>query len=221
MPGTLDAKLLNECVEGCAQSHQLLLVSVDALTAQQFSEPSRLHGWTRAHIIGHLAMNAQSHVHLIACAMRGEHGQQYPGGAAQRNNDIEIASSWPHEKLVTSLRKAIYLLEGAWAGATLDAWQATATVASGASVPIHELVFNRWRETVVHLTDMNIGHEYTQWPPTYVRLELERQKMAWAASHSMGMTLLPQKVMELSEARRVAWLLQREDVEGLPLGPGL
>ena len=52
-------------------------------------------------------------------------------------------------------------------------------------------------------------------------MELERQKMAWAASHPMGLTQLPAAANALDERTRVAWLLGRTEVEGLPKGPGL
>jgi len=45
--------------------------------------------------------------------------------------------------------------------------------------------------------------------------------MAWAASHPMGLTQLPADAMKLNEKLRLAWLLQRIDVDGLPKGPGL
>jgi hypothetical protein len=86
---------------------------------------------------------------------------------------------------------------------------------------MHELPFLRWRECVVHLTDMNVGVGWETWPPLYVRLELDRQKMAWAASHAMGLTLLPKAALQLPENQRLAWLLQRTDVEGLPKGLGI
>jgi hypothetical protein len=86
---------------------------------------------------------------------------------------------------------------------------------------MHELPFLRWRECLVHLVDLNIGYTYEEWPDLYVRRELERQKMAWAASHPMGLTQLPADAMKLNEKLRLAWLLQRIDVEGLPKGPGL
>jgi hypothetical protein len=86
---------------------------------------------------------------------------------------------------------------------------------------MHDLPFLRWRECVVHLTDLNVGIDHNEWPDLYVRLELERQKMAWAASHPMGLTLLPQAAVVLPEKTRLAWLLQRTEVEGLPVGPGL
>ena len=94
-------------------------------------------------------------------------------------------------------------------------------VAGGATIPIHEIPFRRLRETVVHMTDLDLGFGYDEWPDLYVRMELDRQKMAWAASHPMGLTQLPANVMALPEKQRVAWLIRRTSVEGLPEGPGL
>lgn len=220
MSRPLDARQLDACVEGCAASHQQLLTVLDSLAPDQFAGPSHLPGWTRGTIVGHLALNAQSHLHLLACASRGEVGQQYPGGPGAREAAIDEASTWSPEQAVGELRKAIYALEGAWAGSTRDTWQGTGTLASGSVVAMHELPFLRWRETVVHLTDMNVGIGWDTWPSLYVRLELERQKMAWAASHAMGLTLLPKAALQLPENQRLAWLLQRTDVDGLPKGLG-
>jgi maleylpyruvate isomerase len=216
----LDARQLDACVEGCAATHQKLLAAVDGLGDTDFSAPSKLPGWSRATLVGHLALNARSHLHLLECAARGESGEQYPGGPGARERAIEEISTWSRDALVKELRSAVYALEGAWAGASRDAWVGTGTLASGAVVAMHELPFLRWRESVVHLTDLDVGAGWETWPSLYVRLELERQKMAWAASHAMGLTQLPRAALKLSENERLAWLLQRTDVEGLPRGLG-
>ena len=221
MASPLDPKMLDRVVEGLALTHQRLLEVADSLTPSQMAEPSHLPGWSRLTLLGHLTMNAHSFVHLMACAARGEVGEQYPGGVASRQAGIDEASQWNPDRAVKELRKAVYTLEGAWAGATSDIWQGIGLMAGGSTVPMHELPFRRWRESVIHLTDLNVGISYNEWPDYYVRLELERQKMAWAASHPMGLTQLPQAAMKLPEKHRLAWLLQREDVEGLPKGPGL
>lgn len=220
MTRPLDARQLDACVEGCAATHQLLLETVDSLDAAAFVALSRLPGWSRATLVGHLALNARSHVHLLECASRGEVGDQYPGGPGARERGIEETSTWSREALVKELRSAVYALEGAWAGATHDTWLGTGTLASGSVVAMHELPFLRWRECVVHLTDLDVGKDWDTWPSLYVRLELERQKMAWAASHAMGLTQLPKAALKLPENQRLAWLLQRADVDELPKGLG-
>ena len=221
MPNPLDPRLLDSCVEGVAATHQRLLEVVDALTAEQFAAPSSLPGWNRTTLIGHLTRNALSFVHLMECSSRGEVGDQYPGGTDARQRGIDEASQWEPAQHVKELRSAIYALEGAWARATFEMWNHTGRSASGTIVAMHELPFLRWRECLVHLVDLNIGYTFEEWPDLYVRRELERQKMAWAASHPMGLTQLPADAMKLNEKLRLAWLLQRIDVEGLPKGPGL
>ena len=221
MPPALDAKQLDACVAGCAQSHQRLLEVVDGLSDEQLHGPSRLPGWTRLTVVGHLALNARSHVHLLECAERGEVGEQYPGGAPARQRAIDEAATWEPAVAVRELRAAIYALEGQWARTTHDAWLGTGVQASGAVIAMHELPFLRWREVVVHTWDLDAGVSYEEWPSLYVRIELDRQKMAWAASHPMGLTQLPKASLQLAPAHRLAWLLQRVDVEGLPKGPGL
>lgn len=221
MPDAPDPRLIDRIVEGCAGTHQRLLGVVDELTAADLAAPSALPGWTRAHVVAHLAFNARSFVHLFACAGRGETGEQYPGGPEERARDIEEGAGWEPDRLKAELRRQIYVLEGAWAGATSDIWQGTGRLASGSVIPMHEVPFRRWRESVVHLTDLDSGIGFDEWPSLYVRLELERQKMAWAAAHPMGLTQLPRAAMALDERTRVAWLLRRTEVEGLPPGPGL
>lgn len=112
MPRDLDPKMLDSCVEGVAATHQRLLEIVDSLTAEQFAAPSSLPGWNRTTLIGHLTMNAHSYLHLLACAGRGEVGEQYPGGADARNAGIEEASRWSLEQATKELRKSVYMLEG-------------------------------------------------------------------------------------------------------------
>ncbi|MEY2967347.1 MAG: hypothetical protein RLY50_1397 [Actinomycetota bacterium] len=221
MANVPDAKRIDACVAGCAESHQRLLEVVDALADDAFAGDSHLPGWTRSHVVGHLALNARSHVHLISCAMRGEQGEQYPGGAAARAAAIDEASGWLPADARRELRRAVYELEGGWAGASAEAWQGTGLSPSGLVVSIADLPFLRWRETVVHLADLDAGYTHQEWPHMWVRLELDRQKMAWAASHPMGLTQLPAAANALDERTRLAWLLGRLEVDGLPKGLGL
>ena len=221
MAPAFDARRVNDCVEGCAAAHQVLLAAVDELDDESLTEPSALPGWTRSHVVAHLALNARSHVGLFAAAARGEQAEQYPGGGPARSLAIEEWSTRDPGALRTDLRRAVYELEGAWASASAEAWQGTGIAPSGAVVPIADLAFLRWRETLVHTVDLDIGIGFDAWPALWVRLELDRQRMAWAASHPMGLTQLPAAANALDDRTRLAWLLGRIEVEGLPKGLGL
>ena len=81
MPPNEDPLFLDNCVEGCARSHQRLLAIIDAHVEAEDIDPwlvapSKLPGWTRAHVIAHLARNAESHQHLFAEAERGVRGER-------------------------------------------------------------------------------------------------------------------------------------------------
>jgi hypothetical protein len=50
-----------------------------------------------------------------------------------------------------------------------------------------------------------------------VRFELDRQLMIWNSRKSMGLTVLPEAAAKLSPNHRLAWLLGRVAVDGLPV----
>lgn len=213
--------MLDRQVEGCAQTHQRLLEVVDSLTDEQCREPSLLPKWSRGHVLSHLARNAESHVHLFECAARGEIAEQYPGGPVARENGIQSRANDSARDLVAALRASIYSLEGAWARASAVAWQGAGRQASGNVIQMADIVFLRWREAVIHVTDLDVGVGPDAWPALYVRLELDRQEKLWASRQPMGMTTLPDAARSLPDATRLAWLVGRAHPEGLPEGPGL
>lgn len=208
-------------VEGCAATHQTLLEVVDQLTDEQCRQPCALPGWSRGHLITHLARNADSFRVMLEAAQRGEKALQYPGGTQQRDADIEAGADRSAAELAADTRRSIYALEGAWANATHLAWQGAGINRGGAEVPMMDTVFLRWRECVIHLTDLDVGRGHDTWPPLYVRLELERQIITWRAHKPMGLTPLPELALRRPDNERLAWLLRRLSIEGLDDAPGL
>ena len=212
-------RTLNIHVAGCAESHQRLLQSLDSLTDDQCREPSALPGWTRGHVLSHLARNAESHVHVLQCAARGEVGEQYVGGARARKEGIESHANDSAELLVNAVRKSIYALEGQWAATNSEGWQGHGVNSAGASIAMSDIVFLRWREVEVHHADLALDFTFANWNSTYVRFELDRQVMMWRASKPMGLTPVPKIALQLSPNERLAWFLGRTEVEGLPKVP--
>jgi maleylpyruvate isomerase len=209
-------RTLNIHVAGCAESHQRLLQSLDSLTDDQCREPSALPGWTRGHVLSHLARNAESHVHVLQCAARGEVGEQYVGGAKARKEGIESHANDSAESLVNAVRRSIYALEGQWAATNSEGWQGHGVNSAGASIAMSDIVFLRWREVEVHHADLALAFTFADWNSTYVRYELDRQVMMWRASKPMGLTPVPKIALQLSPNERLAWFLGRTEVEGLP-----
>lgn len=217
----VDARLLDRTVEGCAASHQALLADADAaLESGSISADSLLPGWTRGHVLTHVARNADSYVRAFEAASRGEVCDRYPGGVEGRERDIAEGALRDPERIVADLRASIYRLEGAWAGADGSTWAGATRNNSGALERISDTVFLRWREVVVHHADLGLGYGIEDWPRLWVRLELDRQSMAWRATRPMGMGSLPAPVREASDNRKVAWFLGRLEIDGVPAGDG-
>ena len=212
-------RTLNIHVAGCAESHQRLLETLDSLTDDQCRKPSALPGWTRGHVLSHLARNAESHVHVLQCAARGEVGEQYVGGAQARKEGIETHALDSAESLVASVRKSIYALESQWAATNSEGWQGHGVNSAGATIAMSDIVFLRWREVEVHHADLALDFTFANWNSTYVRMELDRQVMMWRASKPMGLTPVPKIALQLSPNERLAWFLGRTEVEGLPKVP--
>jgi maleylpyruvate isomerase len=171
-------------------------------------------------VLNHLARNADSHVHLLQSASRGEVGEQYPGGAAARNAGIEDGAGRSAEQLVADVRRGIYALEAQWAATNTEGWQGEGVNSARAAIPMSDIVFLRWREVEVHMSDLDVNVSWQDWSAEYVRYELERQVMLWRSRKSMGMTVLPEAALRLPPNHRLAWLLRRTEVEGLATPDG-
>ncbi len=213
---TVDIRMLNEHVAGCAAAHQRLLGSLENLTDADCRAPSMLPNWSRGHVLTHLARNADSHTHLLIAAGNEDIAEQYPGGISARNEAIEIGSDRSAADLAGDVRKSIYALETQWASATPTTWAGEGRNARGAVIAMSDLVFLRWREVEVHHADLGLEFGWQQWSELYVRLELDKQMMNWRSRKPMGLTDLPPAALQLPPVHRLAWLLGRVDVEGLP-----
>ena len=214
-PARSAAKELVISLEGAAAAHAVLLSSVDALTDDTLRRASLLPNWSVAHVLAHLARNADSHTRLLLGAVRGEVLDQYIGGAEGRAADIDASAEQPAFDLLADLRRSIDDLQQAWLTAASTEWAGQARLATGQTVRITELPLRRWREVVVHQHDLGLGYSWADWPADYVRLDLRVFTMQWASRKPMGFDDMPQAAIAVSERQRLAWLLGRSEIAGL------
>jgi len=192
----------------------MLLDRLAELTDADARRPSRLPGWSVGHVLSHLARNAESFDRLISGAREGRALPQYPGGAAQRNGDIESGSGRSARELVTDVRRTIDTLDAHWSEIDDDVWQREVEMFTGRAV-VADLPFRRWREVMVHLLDLDLGFTTNDWPEEYVRSDLRMLQMAWASRRPMGMSNLPSAATAVDDRTRLAWLLGRAEIAGL------
>jgi len=142
-----------------------VLVAVDDEAARR---PSRLPGWTVAHVIAHLARNAESSCRRIDAASRHELVEQYEGGAAGRAAEIEQSATSPTTALVADAIAWSQRLDSMFAAMPDGWWERPVMSGSDAQHPLSLLPSRRWREVEVHLVDLDLGYSPHDWPDELV-----------------------------------------------------
>lgn len=202
-------------LDGVREAHRALLASLDGLDDAGLSRPSALPGWSRAHVLAHLAANAESFVRIVVAAGRGGTIVQYEGGAEGRTAGIESGACMPASALLDWVRTSASELESALDDASDRAWRGEGASVAGARIPVADVPFRRRREVEVHHVDLRLAYGWGHWPARFVREELQVQEMRVLSRSSMGLTRLPDPVRALPPHERLAWMLGRHEVDGV------
>ena len=83
---------LTAALDEMAASTDRVLATVDRFDDNDVRQPSLLPGWTRGHVLTHLARNADGMVNLVQAARTGDGQVMYPGGREGRAADIEAGA---------------------------------------------------------------------------------------------------------------------------------
>lgn len=129
--------------------------------------PSTLPGWTRKHLVAHVAANAGALGNLVHWAATGERTPMY-ASPQERAAGIEWGAAKPAAELTTWLRSSAAEL-AASTGALSDAqWQSPVVTAQGRTVPATELPWMRSREVCVHAVDLGTGPAFADLPAGFL-----------------------------------------------------
>jgi maleylpyruvate isomerase len=132
------------------------------LVDEEFDQPSLLPGWTRAHVLAHVARNADAMGNLLTWARTGTETPAYPSPEA-REEGIRETAALPPTELREEVLQATRRLAEAVAAMPDDAWSARVTL-RGRSVPAAEVPWMRGREVWVHSVDLNSGVTFADVP---------------------------------------------------------
>ncbi|KUO21340.1 maleylpyruvate isomerase family mycothiol-dependent enzyme [Streptomyces dysideae] len=141
----------------------LLSGVADGLTDDDLRAPSALPGWTRAHVIGHVARNAEALVRLATWARTGVRTPMY-ANREQRAAEIESSAALPPDVLRGQLKSTAAELQDALAALDPTTWQAEVTSALGRTIPAAEIPWMRVREVWLHAVDLASGTTFTDLP---------------------------------------------------------
>jgi maleylpyruvate isomerase len=145
---------------------QRLLGTARQLTEPDLREPSLLPGWTRGHVLSHLARNADAMVRALAGAARGDRIPMYDGEDA-RAAEIQAGAGRPAAELAADVTESADRLEDTWSRLTDADWRREAVTRAG-PVPALRLIGMRWREVEIHRVDLADGYGPGDWPASFV-----------------------------------------------------
>ncbi|MGD0440893.1 MAG: maleylpyruvate isomerase family mycothiol-dependent enzyme [Acidimicrobiales bacterium] len=167
--GTAD---VGRAVEGSREATARLFATLRTVKDLDVTRPSLLPGWTVGHVLTHLARNADSFVRILHAAGEGRAVPQYPGGAAERNQDIEQGAKRATEVILEDLEDSAGRLDATWHEVGALVWQGHGLRADGSLLPCRVLPISRWREVEVHHLDLGLGYAASDWPAEFVTLDL-------------------------------------------------
>ena len=137
-----------------ARETGMLLATVDSLTDDEFAVPSRCDGWTRAHVIAHLALNADAFGNMITWGTTGVETPPYVSRDA-RNADIENLAKESPAQIKAALHTAVKNF--ADKAATLQSGLKAETVKTpgGADISPYAVPAMRISEVIIHHADLD------------------------------------------------------------------
>jgi maleylpyruvate isomerase len=128
------------------------------LTDEDVAGPSLCDGWTRGHVLTHLARNAEAISRLAQWAATGEPQEMYPGGTERRDADIEAGAGRVAAELLADLRGTADDLAEVLPALLDGLATAEVEMRGGYLVASERLPFLRLREVVLHHVDLDAGY---------------------------------------------------------------
>jgi len=153
---------------GLDESSHAFTRTVDALTEEQLAAPSLLPGWSRAHVVAHVALNGGSLAAVIRGLVHANPVAMYESDE-QRDADIEeLGHAEPselrerHLVATTEFADAVALMdESHWSG-RID------RLPGGPAWPMVTVVPTRRRELEIHHADLGTSYTRADWPADFV-----------------------------------------------------
>lgn len=160
-------------------SHRLVR-TVDGFQGDDWTAPSLLPGWTRAHVVAHLGLNAAA----LSRALRGlvadeddQRGGQDRGEVAprtmydsdrQRDDDIALLAAQDPSELRATLMAETTLLQEAMEAVPHDQWEARIErTPGGRAMRAASFPGMRWRELEIHHADLDAGYSSADWTQAF------------------------------------------------------
>lgn len=133
-----------------------------------FAAPSGLPGWSRAHVLSHIARNADGMINLLAWARTGVETPAY-ASREQRDADIEAGAARTPEEIRADVAASSDRLAEVVRAMPAKAWSVTVRNVQGREIPAADILWIRAREMWVHAVDLDVGASFADLPAPMLR----------------------------------------------------
>jgi maleylpyruvate isomerase len=203
-----------------------VLTAAAGLDNASVAEPSRLPGWSRGHVLAHLARNADALVNVLE-------GRPMYATASVRDSDIERDAPRPLDVHLTDVRESGARFQDA--GAVPADWSRTVELRNGVVDSASLIPFRRWAEVELHHVDLGIGYELEDLPEEFTQREIAFLVERFDGHADVPSTHLtdgthawstgrpaekPELTVTGSPAALLGWLSGRRDGSGLTVDGG-
>jgi maleylpyruvate isomerase len=179
------AASLREMVDAATD---LLLRSAAGVSDAQAREPSLLPGWSRGHLLTHVARNADGLRNLLVWARTGVETPMYSRSDA-RAEGIAAGSGRSSAELLADLEASAAALEAEAAQLPDAAWAAQVGGVPGNRHPAWYTLWRRLMEVEFHHVDLGVGYAAADWPEPFATYGLTKAAADFAGPHSPAVVL--------------------------------
>lgn len=163
----------HELLDQVADATARLLDTARGLGDGDVIDPSLLPGWTRGHVLAHLARNADSLLNLLIWARTGIETPQY-ASPFLREFDIDAGAPRPIAEQLRDIEAAADRWSALATTAPPEAWTATVRTRQGRAIPAAEIPWMRLLEVEIHHVDLAAPYSPADWPASFVTRALPR-----------------------------------------------
>ncbi|MEQ6902935.1 maleylpyruvate isomerase family mycothiol-dependent enzyme [Nocardioides sp. YIM 152588] len=155
-----------------AEGTGVVTTAVAALGEEEMSAPSVLPGWSRKHVVAHVALNAEALGRLTHWARTGEPTPMYVS-REQRAADIEAGAQRPAAELAEWAAASAAALADAWAELTDKQWRAEVVTRGNRTITADLIPWLRSREVWIHAVDLGADVGFADLPEPFLAALVE------------------------------------------------
>ncbi|WP_412542346.1 maleylpyruvate isomerase family mycothiol-dependent enzyme [Longispora sp. K20-0274] len=145
-----------------------LIRTVGGLTDKEVAAPSLLPGWTRGHVLTHLARNADGLVNLLTWAESGVRTPMYTS-YEDRVAAVEAGAGRAAGEYLADVTSSSQGFADRAAKVPADAWQAVVWTLNEKRIPALTVPWLRLKEVEIHHADLGADYGSASWPESFVR----------------------------------------------------